>query len=104
MLIGQALPGAMILAIGILILSGEISILWLVGVTLMMGLGWAFMGPARQAWVGELMPDRLLPNAVALLQVALTILPSAGAAVRRAAGRLRGSVWAAPTSSWRRSS
>ena len=72
-LIGQALPGAMILVIGILILSGALSILWLVIVTLMMGLGWAFMGPARQAWVGELMPDRLLPNSVALLQVALTI-------------------------------
>ena len=51
-LIGQALPAAMILAIGILILSGEISILWLVVVTLMMGLGWAFMGPrGRPGWV-----------------------------------------------------
>ncbi len=72
-LAGQAVPGAMILAIGILIVSGAISILWLVVVTLVMGLGWAFMGPARQAWVGELMPPRLLPNSVALLQVGLGI-------------------------------
>lgn len=71
-LYGQALPGLVILGIGLLIISGAVSILLLTLGTLIMGLGFAFMGPARQAWVAELVPRPLLPNAVALSQIALT--------------------------------
>ena len=71
-LAGQAVPGIVILLIGVLILTDAISILMLTVGTMFMGLGFSFMGPARQAWVGEMMPERLLPNAVALQQIALT--------------------------------
>ena len=71
-LAGQFVPGLVILGIGLLIISGAVSIALLTLGTAIMGLGFAFMGPARQAWVAELVPRKLLPNAVALSQIALT--------------------------------
>ena len=38
-----------------------------------MGFGFALMGPARQAWLGELIPRRLLANGVALQQMSQNI-------------------------------
>ena len=38
--------------------------------TLLMGIGFAAMGPARQAWLAELIPRPLLANGVALQQMA----------------------------------
>ena len=77
-LIGQAVPGLVILATGLLIVTDMITIPLLMLGTLIMGFGFAFMGPARQAWVGELVPQRLLPNAVALQQIAMNIAQVAG--------------------------
>ncbi|MGY9075515.1 MAG: MFS transporter [Acidimicrobiales bacterium] len=48
-LAGQAVPALVILSTGILILTDTITIPFLTIATLIMGLGFAFMGPARQA-------------------------------------------------------
>ena len=69
-LIGQSIPGLIILGVGLLVLTGAITIVLLTLGTLIMGLGFAFMGPARQAWMAEMVPTPLLPNAVALQQIA----------------------------------
>ncbi len=72
-LAGQIVPALVILGTGLLILSDLITIPFLTGATLIMGLGFAFMGPARQAWVGELVPRDSLPNAIALQSIAQNI-------------------------------
>lgn len=72
-LTGQAIPALVILTTGILILADVITIPMLTAATLIMGLGFAFMGPARQAWVGELVPPASLPNAIALQQIAQNV-------------------------------
>lgn len=68
---------------GLLIVTDQITILYLTMGSFVIGTGFAFMGPARQAWVVELVEERLRPNAVALNQVALNasriIAPAAGA-------------------------
>ena len=68
-LAGQIFPALLIVGTGILIVSGQITIGLLFGATLLMGFGFALMGPARQAWLGELIPRRLLGNGVALQQM-----------------------------------
>jgi MFS family permease len=72
-LAGQAIPGTVILVTGILIITDRITVPMLTTATLIMGLGFAFMGPARQAWVAELVPASSLPNAIALQQIAMNI-------------------------------
>jgi len=72
-LVGQAVPAAVILAVGLLIISDMITIALLIIATIVMGLAFAFMSPARQAWVGELVPEESLANAVALQQIALNL-------------------------------
>ena len=71
-LAGQVVPGLIILAIGVLVLTDALSIVLLTLGTLIMGFSFAFMGPARQAWVGEIVPPHLLPNAIAVQQVGMT--------------------------------
>ena len=72
-LAGQAIPASVILVTGLLILNDSITVPMLTAATLIMGLGFAFMGPARQAWVGELVPRDALPNAVALQSIAQNV-------------------------------
>ena len=72
-LVGQSVPGLVILAVGILILTDHITVPLLTLGTFVMGLGFSFMGPARQAWVAELVPRESLPNAIALQQLAQNI-------------------------------
>lgn len=72
-LAGQSIPALVILLTGLLIITDRITIPLLTGATLIMGLGFAFMGPARQAWVGELVPREALPNAIALQSIAQNI-------------------------------
>jgi MFS family permease len=72
-LAGQSIPASMIVLVGFLILTDRITVPLLMVATLIMGLGFSFMGPARQAWVGELVPSRSLPNAIALQQIAQNI-------------------------------
>jgi len=72
-LAGQIVPALVILAVGILIVTDHITVPLLTLGTLIMGLGFSFMGPARQAWVAELVPRDSLPNAIALQQIAQNI-------------------------------
>ena len=72
-LAGQIVPSSVILVTGILIVTDHITVPILTIATLVMGLGFAFMGPARQAWVAELVPRELLSNAIALQQIAQNI-------------------------------
>ncbi len=72
-LVGQAIPGLVILVTGLLFVYDLMTIPVLTLATLVMGLGFAFMAPARQAWVGELVPTDTLPNAIALQQIAMNI-------------------------------
>ena len=68
-LAGQIFPTMLIVITGILVVTGVITVWMLFLSTLLMGFGFAVMGPARQAWLGELVPRRLLANGVALQQV-----------------------------------
>jgi MFS family permease len=72
-LAGQTVPAVIILGTGLLILTDSITVPLLTVATLIMGLGFAFMGPARQAWVGELVPRDSLPNAIALQSIAQNV-------------------------------
>lgn len=68
---GQVMPGVLLGALGTLIVTELISVPLLVVATLVMGAGFALMGPSRQAWTGYIVPRRLLPNAVALQQMSM---------------------------------
>ena len=77
-LAGQIIPALVIAGTGALILTDLITVPLLTLATLLMGVGFAFMGPARQAWVGELVPKALFPNAIALQQIAQNVSQVAG--------------------------
>ena len=77
-LAGQIVPALVIIGTGILVLTDLITVPLLTLATLLMGVGFAFMGPARQAWVGELVPKALYPNAIALQQIAQNVSQVAG--------------------------
>ena len=72
-LAGQTFPALLILGTGFLILTDRITVPLLFITTLLMGIGFAAMGPARQSWLGDLVPRRLLANGVALQQMAQNI-------------------------------
>ncbi|MCZ7576766.1 MAG: MFS transporter [Dehalococcoidia bacterium] len=69
---GQTIIGLNFALVGLLILTDRITILALAGSTLVLGTVFSFIGPARQAWVGELVPQHDLPNGIALQQVGMT--------------------------------
>ncbi len=72
-LASQIIPCAIIVATGILIVTDNITIPLLFGSTFLMGGTFSLMGPARQSWVVELVPPRLLPNAVALQNMSINV-------------------------------
>ena len=72
-LVSQIVPGLIILGTGILVVTDQMTIWMLFLSSLLMGIGFALMGPARQAWLGELVSKRLLSNGIALTQVAQNI-------------------------------
>jgi MFS family permease len=69
--LGQSAMCVTFFVVGVLVLTDRITILWLFVSTLLMGLVFSFIAPARQAWVGELLPSHEIPNGVALTQVAM---------------------------------
>ena len=77
----QIIPCAIIIATGILIVSDNITIPLLFGSTFLTGATFSLMGPARQSWVVELVPHRLLPNAVALQNMSINIAAVVGPAL-----------------------
>lgn len=80
-LAGQIAPCAIIIVTGVLIVTDQITIPLLFGSTLLMGAAFALMGPARQAWVTDLVPQRLLPNAIALQQMSINVAQVFGPAL-----------------------
>lgn len=72
-LMGQSIPACVIVVVGVLLLTDRITVPILTLGTLIMGLGFSFMGPARQAWVAELVTSDSLPNAMGLQQIAQNI-------------------------------
>lgn len=72
LLLGQTAVGVNFALVGLLIVFDRISIAWLVASTFVMGSVFSFIGPARQAWVGELLSGREMANGIALQQVAMT--------------------------------
>ncbi|MBI5948846.1 MAG: MFS transporter [Chloroflexi bacterium] len=72
LLIGQVLIGLNFAAVGVLIITGQITIFFLAASTFVLGTVFSFIAPARQAWIGELLPKASLPNGIALQQVAMT--------------------------------
>ncbi|WP_322797306.1 MFS transporter [Tepidiforma sp.] len=71
--VGQSLIGLNFAVVGVLILADAITIPLLALSTLVMGAVFSFIGPARQAWIGELLPQEDLPNGIALQQVGMTL-------------------------------
>src|SRR3990172_2046008 len=67
----QLVIGLVFLAIAVLIATDTVSVLFLGIGSFVIGTMFAFMGPARQAWVVDLVGPDLRANAVALTQVAL---------------------------------
>ncbi len=71
-LIGQTIIGINFLTVGIMIVTDQITVPMLVASTFVMGGVFAFIGPARQAWIGELVTGPELGNAIAMQQVGMT--------------------------------
>ncbi len=62
-----------LLATGILLIVEQLTIFRLTLAVFVMGAAFSFSGPARQAYVGEMVPRPLLANAVALGQLGMNI-------------------------------
>jgi len=72
LLIGQVTIGLNFAGVGMLIVTDQVTIPWLIASTFVLGAVFAFIAPARQAWMGELLPGGALPNGIALQQIAVT--------------------------------
>jgi MFS family permease len=81
LLVGQSIMSATFVAVGVLIITDQITILWLFLSTLLMGLVFSFIAPARQAWVGQILPRDEVTNGVALTQVAMSATRVIGPAI-----------------------
>ena len=75
---GQTIVAASFFVTGSMILAGTLTLTWLVALTAVMGLVFAFISPALQAWIGEIVPQGKLANAVALSQLAANASRVAG--------------------------
>ena len=72
-LAGQYATVLVITGTGALIATDLITVPLLFASTLLSGASFALTGPARQSWVAELVPERLVPNAVALQQMGINV-------------------------------
>lgn len=73
LMVAQSGIAVVFTVVGVLIITGQITLGWLVASTFLMGLAFAFTGPARRAFVAHLVPQPKLANAVGLTQLALSI-------------------------------
>ncbi|GAB3726445.1 MFS transporter [Luteimonas pelagia] len=77
----QAAAGLLALGLGLLVLSGAVQLWHVYGFALLLGCVSAFDGPARQAFVSDLVSDRELANAVALNSASFNAARMVGPAV-----------------------
>ena len=75
---GQFATVAVIAVTGALIVTDLITVPLLFASTLLSGAAFALTGPARQSWIAELVPERLVPNAVALQQMGINVAQVSG--------------------------
>ena len=86
LVLAQTVIALSFLLLAILIVTERIAIIWLVASSFLLGSSFAFTGPTRRAYIGDLVPERLVGNGVALLQSALSLPMMIGPAI--AAGLL----------------
>lgn len=73
LLLCQSAIGLSLFLTGVLIASGAITTFWLAASSFVMGTMFSFLGPARQAYVGEIVDAEHRGNAVAMSQVAMNL-------------------------------
>jgi len=73
LLVCQSVIGLSMLATAVLIASGAITVLLLAAGAFVMGTMFSFLGPARQAYLGDIVGPEQRGNAVALNQVAMNL-------------------------------
>lgn len=71
LVVAQSITAAMFVALGLLMAQGALTVELLVTSAFVVGVTFAFLGPTRQAYAVELVPEPLHGNAVATNQVAL---------------------------------
>ena len=86
LVLAQSVIALSFLFLAIMIATGYIAIIWLVVSSFLLGASFAFTGPTRRAYIGDLVPANLVGNGVALLQSALSLPAMIGPAI--AAGLL----------------
>ena len=69
-IVGQGAGAVVLFVTGFFIIGDLLTLELLLVLTLAQALSFAFAGPARHAFVGEIVGPRLLPNAIALSQLA----------------------------------
>lgn len=73
LLFGQGAIAIDFFLVGALIITDQITIPALIASTFVLGMVFSFIAPARQAWIGEILPRDLLANGAALQQVSMTL-------------------------------
>lgn len=90
----QAAMGALALALGLLTVSGTVQLWQVYGFAFLFGSAAAFDAPVRQTFVGELVGDADLPNAVALNSTSFNAARMIGPAVAGFVIAAAGTGWA----------
>ncbi len=93
LMVTQLLLALNSLVLFFLVSTGVVTLWWVYFLAFTQGLAMAFDGPARQSFVSEMVPDRLLPNAVGLNSTSFNSARLIGPA---AAGALIGVAGVAP--------
>jgi len=94
LLFAQAAMALAALAMAVLDWTGEATPLRLLALGLLLGTGFAFNLPAWQAFIPDLVPRDLLPNAVALNSAAFNVARAVGPAIGGAIVATAGAGWA----------
>lgn len=68
----QAVPATVFATLALTYVTGRISVEWVAGGSFLIGVTFAFLGPARAALIVDLVPEESRGNAIALSQVAST--------------------------------
>lgn len=91
---GQAITMSLAAVIGVLILTERINLWWLIGSSVGQGIAWAFLMPARQSIVPQLVGKSHTTNAIALNAGAMSLMTLVAPGI---AGVIYARVGVAPT-------